>query len=337
MDADPVPLGRLTAAIAAYEDVGGHVEYCLKVTHCSGISWTTWRRFSDFHHAHEELSSLVDSRDLPPGPERSWIPAFTQSLSADFCEQREQELNTYLQRVLQGQGAALPAPLRRLLGLRRPEPPGSLRVVPNKGRGQLELEVKPPEAMTFEERQSQRRMELGGPVDGYYIEVVNLDSGGKHRLTRDVGASGTLPQKAQVGHLDSGRHTFAVAAYNGAGCSGQVSITVDPSLAFATPWEVWHGAGPGTVSALPHPAYSSARAAHAGPQWAPQPQQAAPVQPVQASPWPKLPRPTPVAFRPIPVALARASEAMGPQPLPKFPTRSCEFVLFVIYVQVFRS
>ena len=39
----------------------------------------------------------MDSRDLPPGPERSWIPAFTQSLSADFCEQREQELNTYLQ------------------------------------------------------------------------------------------------------------------------------------------------------------------------------------------------------------------------------------------------
>ena len=33
------------------------MEYCLKVEHCSGISWTTWRRFSDFHHAHEAFES----------------------------------------------------------------------------------------------------------------------------------------------------------------------------------------------------------------------------------------------------------------------------------------
>ena len=33
------------------------MEYCLKVVHCSGISWTTWRRFSDFHHAHEAFES----------------------------------------------------------------------------------------------------------------------------------------------------------------------------------------------------------------------------------------------------------------------------------------
>eukprot|EP00439_Symbiodinium_sp_Y106_P069123 s2917_g11.t2 len=234
MDADSAPQRRFTAAITEYEDVGGHVEYCLKVTHCSGISWTTWRRFSDFHHAHEELCSLVDARDLPPGPERSWLPAFTQSLSVEFCEQREQELSRYLQRLL-GHSAAAPAPLRNLLGLRRPDTPGSLRVVPK--AGVLELEVKPPEAQTFPDdchQRSSKVSELGGPVDGYYIEVVNLDSGSKHRLARDVGASGTLPQKAQVGHLDSGRHLFIVAAYNGAGCSGQVSITVDPALAFAS-------------------------------------------------------------------------------------------------------
>ena len=138
-------------------------------------------------------------------------------------------------RRLLGHSAAAPAPLRNLLGLRRPDTPGSLRVVPK--AGVLELEVKPPEAQTFPDdchQRSSKVSELGGPVDGYYIEVVNLDSGSKHRLARDVGASGTLPQKAQVGHLDSGRHLFIVAAYNGAGCSGQVSITVDPALAFAS-------------------------------------------------------------------------------------------------------
>ena len=176
----------------------------------------------------------MDARDLPPGPERSWIPALAQSLSADFCEQRGQELNTYLQRLLARN--TMPAPVQKLLGLRCPEPPGSLRVVEK--TGVLELEVKPPEMLTFqEERQtgwaSSAPMQRGGPVDGYYIEVLNLDSGSKHRLTRDVGPSGQLPQKAQVGHLDSGRHVFAVAAYNCAGCSAQVSITVDPSLALS--------------------------------------------------------------------------------------------------------
>ena len=42
----------------------------------------------------------MDARDLPPGPERSWLPAFTQSLSVEFCEQREQELSRYLQRLV---------------------------------------------------------------------------------------------------------------------------------------------------------------------------------------------------------------------------------------------
>ena len=158
----------------------------------------------------------MDARDLPPGPERSWIPALAQSLSADFCEQRGQELNTYLQRLLAR--STIPSPVQKLLGLRCPEPPGSLRVV--KKSGNLELEVKPTEMLTF-------------PVDGYIIEILNLDSGSKYRMTRDVGPSGQLPQKAQVGHLDTGRHVFAVAAYNSAGCSAQVSITVDPSLALS--------------------------------------------------------------------------------------------------------
>ena len=42
----------------------------------------------------------MDARDLPPGPERSWLPAFTQSRSVEFWEQREQELSRYLQRLV---------------------------------------------------------------------------------------------------------------------------------------------------------------------------------------------------------------------------------------------
>ena len=40
---------------------GGHVEYRLKLCHCSGLSWCFWRRFSDFLQAHEDRPPAAGS------------------------------------------------------------------------------------------------------------------------------------------------------------------------------------------------------------------------------------------------------------------------------------
>ena len=45
-----------------------------------------------------------------------------------------------------------------------------------------------------------------------------------------MGASGRLLQTARVGSLDAGRYCFACAAFNMAGCSSPVSVTVDPAV-----------------------------------------------------------------------------------------------------------
>lgn len=52
----------------------------------------------------------------------------------------------------------------------------------------------------------------------------------RNRLKREVGASGRLLQTARVGRLDAGRYCFACAAFNMAGCSSPVSVTVDPAV-----------------------------------------------------------------------------------------------------------
>ena len=54
----------------------------------------------------------------------------------------------------------------------------------------------------------------------------------RHRLKREVGTSGRLMQTARVGRLEAGRHCFACAAFNVAGCSSPVSVTVDPAVAW---------------------------------------------------------------------------------------------------------
>lgn len=215
------------ANINGYKDVGGHVEYCLKLDHCSGVSWSLWRRFSEFLQLHEDILALTDEKDqLPAGPERSWLPAFTQSLSADFCQQREVELGAYLKRLIATPKILDLSPLQDFLGIRSPEPPAGLRVVPRANA--LELEVSPPDSEAF--RALPRSGEHGGPVDGYWIEILNLDTGKKNRLKREVGASGRLMQTARVGRLEAGRHCFACAAFNVAGCSSPVSVTVDPVI-----------------------------------------------------------------------------------------------------------
>ncbi|CAK9041716.1 unnamed protein product [Durusdinium trenchii] len=215
------------ASISGYEDAGGHIEYSISLSHCSGVSWSLWRRFSEFLQLHEDLllRCTADENQLPEGPEKSWMPPFSQSLLVEFCKQREVELGGYLKKLLSTPELLKMKPLAEFLGLRSPESPAGLRVVPRASG--LELEVTPPDVETF----PSARSELGGPVDGYWIEILNLETGNKHRLKREVGTSGRLMQTARVGRLEAGRHCFACAAFNVAGCSSPVSVTVDPAVA----------------------------------------------------------------------------------------------------------
>lgn len=118
--------------------------------------------------------------------------------------------------------------LLTFLALDVPSAPCGLRVVRKHG---LELEVTPEAqdsslAAIGSTGCPQRRPCLG-PVDGYWIEILHLETGQKHRLRRDVGASGRALQTARLGQLPSGRHCFAVAAFNVKGCSSPVCVTVE--------------------------------------------------------------------------------------------------------------
>eukprot|EP00435_Cladocopium_sp_Y103_P048291 s1364_g14.t1 len=144
--------------VNGYKDVGGHVEYCLKLCHCSGV----------------RLIATPKILDL--------------------------------------------SPLQDFLGIRSPEPPAGLRVVPRANA--LELEVSPPDSDTFPALP--RSGEDGGQLSD--------TRAGRNRLKREVGASGRLMQTARVGRLEAGRHCFACAAFNVAGCSSPVSVTVDPAV-----------------------------------------------------------------------------------------------------------
>eukprot|EP00913_Durusdinium_trenchii_P034967 g32709.t1 len=206
---------------------------------------------SSMKQASAVMRMQVDTLNIlsvcPIAVVKSWMPPFSQSLLVEFCKQREVELGGYLKKLLSTPELLKMKPLAEFLGLRSPESPAGLRVVPRASG--LELEVTPPDVdpwncsrgtwgflcldnfLQREETFPSARSELGGPVDGYWIEILNLETGNKHRLKREVGTSGRLMQTARVGRLEAGRHCFACAAFNVAGCSSPVSVTVDPAVA----------------------------------------------------------------------------------------------------------
>eukprot|EP00930_Biecheleria_cincta_P064272 TRINITY_DN4982_c2_g1_i1.p1 TRINITY_DN4982_c2_g1~~TRINITY_DN4982_c2_g1_i1.p1 ORF type:complete len:519 (-),score=40.76 TRINITY_DN4982_c2_g1_i1:52-1608(-) len=224
--------GHYSACIEGFKDAGGHVQYCIKVRHRSDLSWTVWRRFSDFSCHHDELiaesRSEQEQHQLPQLPEKSWLPAFTQSMVAEFCEQRQRDLQIYLEAILADPVFRDRRPFLAFLGVRPPDPPAGLRVVPRQSG--LELEVRPPcdEPWQAVEDAGECESSEAPPVDGYFIDIVSVESGCRHTLRREVGSTGRQLQRAQVGSLEAGSHRFEVRAFNGTGCSSVVSITIDP-------------------------------------------------------------------------------------------------------------
>ncbi|CAE8618720.1 unnamed protein product [Polarella glacialis] len=226
----------LSAFIEGFKEVNDHVEYRIKVCHRSNVTWRVWRRFSDFVREHDNLVAECSGNEerrkrLPPRPVKSWLPVFSLQISSQLCEQRQQELEVYLEQLLADRDLHQAAPVLALLGLRSPEPPAGLRVVP-RANG-LELEVRPPRNQSSEDEVGEGAGSLtpgGAPVDGYTIDIVNADSGLKHSLKRDV-RSGRNLQRAQIGRLQAGLHRFEVASFNVVGLSSIVFVTVDPEQA----------------------------------------------------------------------------------------------------------
>jgi len=196
-------------------DVGDHVEYCINVQHRSGLCWQAWRRFSDFVALHEELANELDPEDLevlPAPPKKSWLPTFAQT--DGFLEQRQRELQAYVSAVLNRPMLARHSAVQILLGVRTPDQPTGVRVVP---RGEEhELEVRP-SAETAD----------CAPIDEYRIEIVHLETGTVNRFSRDVGATGRQAQRARIGRLMPGTHQFTVSAANSLGASPPISVAVD--------------------------------------------------------------------------------------------------------------
>jgi len=119
-------------------------------------------------------------------------------------------------------------PVQQMLGVQAPEPPARLRVVHRQWG--YELEVRPAciEAVSTPEM-------TPGPVDGYKIEIKNVETGSCHSIVREVGWSGLQVQRARVGHLVGAQHEFTASAFNLAGESLSVSILVNVSMQVANP------------------------------------------------------------------------------------------------------
>jgi len=231
--------------IESYKDSGGHVEYLCHVTHKSGLHWRVWRRYGDLGKLHDSLATILgetDSAMLPPFEEHlCWVPSFAQSLSSEVCDHRMRLMQTFLDAVLQEPQLVQLEPVQHMLGVQAPEAPAGLRVVHRPGGHELEVRPACVEAACGPEM-------IPGPVDGYKIEIKNVETGSCHSIVREVGLSGLQVQRAQVGDLAGARHEFTASAFNLAGVSVSVSILVKISMQAANPPNPPAGVAAGEVS-----------------------------------------------------------------------------------------
>mmetsp|Transcript_88148 Transcript_88148/g.221898 ORF Transcript_88148/g.221898 Transcript_88148/m.221898 type:complete len:558 (+) Transcript_88148:54-1727(+) len=212
---EKIPRAVYVCEVPCCRDVGIHVEYCLVVTHRSGLRWQAWRRFSEFIQLHEELTrDMTDEQaeTLPEPPQKSWLPSFTQS--TEFRDHRQRELQTYVAAVISQPELVRSLAVQNLLGVQPPDQPAGLRVVPR--NEEHELEVRP-----------SSHSPKAKPIDKYRVVIVNLETGSAHTFFRDVGSRGRRPQQARIGRLMPGKHHFVVSAANLAGCSAPTSVIID--------------------------------------------------------------------------------------------------------------
>mmetsp|Transcript_118548 Transcript_118548/g.236110 ORF Transcript_118548/g.236110 Transcript_118548/m.236110 type:complete len:554 (-) Transcript_118548:39-1700(-) len=247
---------------ATLEALVGECKYYIHVMHRSGLRWKVCRKISEFEPFHGELATLLDTEDsyLLPQIEHQvcWMPNFVKGLLAESCDQGLQSMQAYLDDVLRIPRIAQLKPVLKLLGVQKPEPPAGLRLAPRSWGH--ELEVRPSRACSTSEEGHQ------GPVDGYKIEIKHLETGTCFPITREVGWSGLLVQKAQVGQLVAGNYRFTVCAFNSAGESGTVSIIVKTSTnqsqrdAMPPRGSTRDGGPVGTVPVATLPAYGTGAA-----------------------------------------------------------------------------
>lgn len=218
-------------------DSGDHVEYCLVVEHRSKLRWQVWRRFNDFVQVYEDISGGLSAEAaalLPTPPRKSWLPSF--ALTTHFLEERQRDLQAYLQAMVCRLDCVRHPAIQELLGVRLPDEPAGIRVVPRDQ--EYELEVRPggdPNTSS-------------SPIDEYCIEIKHLETHTVHPFNRDVGTAGCQPQRARIGRLTPGRHQFTVAALNTAGRSGSCTVMVDIAPKTDLPGGGGDPPGPSTAS-----------------------------------------------------------------------------------------
>lgn len=226
---------QYSAAVQGFQDSGDFARYCVQVVHSCGLQWTVWKAFAEVLQAYDALiakqgPSLAAelAKRFPSFSTKSWLPGLTQIFTGDICEHRLRDLQVFLDTVLGDPELAVLPQVQTLLGVVPPEPPSGLRVVPRDGT--FELEVKP-----GLDGLGNFGASTGAPIDGYIIDLEHLDTGTSHRLTREVGASGLKLQRARIGRLRPGRHSFNVCAFNRAGKSPLVTVIVDTAAVAPRP------------------------------------------------------------------------------------------------------
>lgn len=213
-DQPPSNDGLLAVKLVGFQQNSDHVQFCILVTHCSGLTWRVWRRFSEIVDFRGDLrSDLDDESQMPTLPQCIWYPNFMQVLDADFCENRLTVLQQFFDELLANPTLASQTSVHTLLGVLPPPQPKGLRAI-RRGENVYEVEVRPGDEQP------------AAPVDAYHIVVLSHAVGVRRELVHAVGTDGAQPHTMRIGELEAGKHRVTVASMNHVGRSATVTITV---------------------------------------------------------------------------------------------------------------
>lgn len=205
-----------TVSLDRIEEAEDHVRFGFLVRHCSGASWRTSRRFSEFTRLHDDLGADIKDGFLLPSLQWSWLPSFAQAFDSGFCGQRQQELQQYLDAVLRVPHLVEHPAVHAFLAVKCPEPPIGVRIVQRQSGFKLELRFS-------SEAEA-------GPVDAYRMRIVHTETGVSFQVARRTWPVFEKLHSVHIGHLDPGEHCCSVVALNCIGESAPVDISVQVPL-----------------------------------------------------------------------------------------------------------
>mmetsp|Transcript_58868 Transcript_58868/g.137526 ORF Transcript_58868/g.137526 Transcript_58868/m.137526 type:complete len:281 (+) Transcript_58868:58-900(+) len=193
------PLYRVDAL--GHKQVGDHIEFCLRVIHRAGKTWSVWRRFSQLAALHNTMQASCIN--LPVFPEKTWLPNSVAPFDEEFVCAREAALVHYLNEAICNPRVAAHWMMTEALGVSVPGLPSDICLVGQVRSGGsynlwLELEADP----------------AGGPVDECRLTLVGDP---KRLLDETLIPVFKVPLLVELRGVPFGVHPIRVSMKNCAG------------------------------------------------------------------------------------------------------------------------